>query len=476
MQINNLGFPTGLLGAGGAAPDAGIGFAQTLGQVLGAPSQAIAGAGLTAAPAANDSVAPAATMSMAQLLTAAAPLAPPPALTPAGVTPAAVAPDAPVPAAPVPDAQPVVAEPADPAIAAALPANPAAVEPQAPQASGKPIVQGKPAKPGSESKPEPSLDLLADPAPEAPVADAPAEQPVEESKTETPVKRSPRIADDVAEDLPADPAANANAQPVAAELVAAAAVQAPVRPELAVRPQPSPTRQIGEVSGNARKADAGRAEPATAQPAATGDKAHAAVSAVAGKAGDKNDNAPSDERGQAPAFTLRQDAHAATPAHAATETSRTQAAPAIAAAEPVIAARPGHLGQQMGVEIARKVEGGDDTLRVRLSPDNLGKVEVTLSFDDAGTLRATVRADSAHALDLLRQDAPDLGRALDQAGIRADAQSFRFESRSEGGGAQGQQQQRQNSSGGPLAGNDEPDTTEIAYREIRSDGQVDLLA
>ena len=117
-------------------------------------------------------------------------------------------------------------------------------------------------------------------------------------------------------------------------------------------------------------------------------------------------------------------------------------------------------------------------LRVRLSPDNLGKVEVTLSFDDAGTLRATVRADSAHALDLLRQDAPDLGRALDQAGIRADAQSFRFESRTGDGNAQAQQQQQQNqnSATGQHAGGDEPDTTDIAYRGIRGDGQVDLLA
>ncbi|NYT42117.1 flagellar hook-length control protein FliK [Sphingomonas sp. R-74633] len=468
MQINNLGF-AGLLGAGSAntaAAATGDSLGQAFGLLLGAPNTP-AGAGMTPPLAANDASAPAVpaatpNLSMAQLLTTAAPLATP-AVTPAGVTPAVAAP-----IVTEPDAQPIVADPA--AAAPTLPEDPAMV----PQAQGEPIVQGKPAKPAPDAKPNAGLDLLADPAPEAPVAEAPVEQPFEEPKTPTPVKRGPRLADDVAEELPADPAVSANAQPVPAEIVAAAVAQAPVRPELAVKPQPSPTRQIGEVSSNARKAEAGRAEPASTQPAAGGEKAHAAVSAVAGKAGDKNDNAASDERGQAPAFTLRPDAHAA-PAHATTETSRTPATASIAVAEPVIAARPGHLGQQMGVEIARKVEAGDDTLRVRLSPDNLGKVEVTLSFDDAGTLRATVRADSAHALDMLRQDAPDLGRALDQAGIRADAQSFRFESRSEGGGAQGQQQQSQNSAGNHFAGNDEPDVTE-AYREIRGDGQVDLLA
>jgi flagellar hook-length control protein FliK len=148
-----------------------------------------------------------------------------------------------------------------------------------------------------------------------------------------------------------------------------------------------------------------------------------------------------------------------------------------AAAEPLVTARSGHLGQALGVEIARKVEAGQDTLRVRLSPEHLGKVEVTLAFDDGGTLRATVRAESQHALELLRQDAPDLGRALDHAGIRADGQSFRFESRGDGGsGAQAQQQPGQQRSGGQFAGHDEPEPAPPAYRAIRSDGQVDLLA
>ena len=495
MQINNFGF-AGLLGAGSAnAAAAGTGDAlsQAFGLLLGAPNTP-AGAGMTPPLAANDGAAPAVpagstpNLTMAQLLTTAAPLATPataalvtpatatpatPATaTAADVTPADVTPAVPVPVpVPAPEA-PIVA--ADPAVGA-LPV-PGEDSPILPEMPAKPVVQGKPnqpAKPAPDAKPEPGLALLADPGPEAPAAEAPVEQPAEEGKAPTPVKRGPRPADDAVEAIPV----TLDAQPVAADpaIVMVAVAQAPVRPELAVKPQPSPTRQIGEVTGKAAKADAAPAEPGTAQPMAANDKTHAAVSAIAGKSGDKNDNAPSDERGQAPAFTLRQDAQTA-PAHATAETARTQS-PAVAATEPVIAARPSHLGQQMGVEIARKVEAGEDTLRVRLSPENLGKVEVTLSFDDGGTLRATVRAESQHALDMLRQDAPDLGRALDQAGIRADAQSFRFESRSDGSGAQAQQQQHnQNSAGGQLAGNDEPDTTEVAYREIRNDGQVDLLA
>ena len=151
------------------------------------------------------------------------------------------------------------------------------------------------------------------------------------------------------------------------------------------------------------------------------------------------------------------------------------AAPA-APAEPVIEARAGHLGHSLGVEIARKVELGEETLRIRLNPVELGRIEVTLSFDDKGSLQATVRTESAQAMDLLRQDAPDLARTLDQAGVRTDAQSFRFENRGgDGGGQQAQQHGQQNRSQF-ASSDDDAGIAEPIYRPIRSDGQVDLLA
>ncbi|SFK18613.1 Flagellar hook-length control protein FliK [Sphingomonas sp. NFR04] len=154
------------------------------------------------------------------------------------------------------------------------------------------------------------------------------------------------------------------------------------------------------------------------------------------------------------------------------------AAPAAPAAEPVLNARAGELGRSLGVEIARKVDAGEDTLRVRMNPAELGRVEVTLAFDDKGRVQATMRAESQHTLELLRQEAPDLGRALDQAGIRSDASSFRFESRDGGtsSGGNGQQASQQQSRGGNQQFHDEPDAQTAAYRPIRGDGQVDLIA
>ncbi|WP_137871838.1 MULTISPECIES: flagellar hook-length control protein FliK [unclassified Sphingomonas] len=475
MQINNIGFPAGLLGAGSADPATGIGFAQMLGGTGNA-----AGNGAPMPPAANDMLAPAAPLSMAQLLTTAAPPAPAemPAKAPAELPPAETAPAQG--RAPAEPAQPM--GPQLPADAPAAIADPA-------------VTPGKPPMPGTDTKPaKPAADAMPPPAP--PIADTPpvateaSDAPVQGGQPEepkSPIKRAPRPAGTGEEPIAADPATAPDNAP-AADMAAAAIVQAPPHPELVAAPQPAPARQLGEVPPPTRKADPARGLQTAvqgAEPATGGERIPAAPAAIAGKTGEKNENAPGDDRGQAPIFSLRHDAHAApTAAHASSDAARptavppTGTSPAATAAEPVVAARPGHLGQALGVEIAHKVEAGEDMLRVRLSPDNLGKVEVTLSFDDAGTLRATVRAESAHALDLLRQDAPDLGRALDQAGIRADAQSFRFESRTGDGSAQAQQQQqqRQNASAGQFAGNDEPDTTDIAYRSVRGDGQVDLLA
>jgi flagellar hook-length control protein FliK len=167
----------------------------------------------------------------------------------------------------------------------------------------------------------------------------------------------------------------------------------------------------------------------------------------------------------------------------ATETARNTSAAAAAGAsptatgEPEVAARPGHLGQSLGVEIARKIQSGEETLRVRLNPVELGRIEVTLTFDDRGSLQATMRTESPQALDLLRQDVPELARTLDQAGVRADAQSFRFENRAgDGGGNQSSPHQQRGNQQHASAEQGDFETDDQAYRAIRGDGRVDLLA
>lgn len=174
-------------------------------------------------------------------------------------------------------------------------------------------------------------------------------------------------------------------------------------------------------------------------------------------------------------------------------TSRPSASPypAVApgpATAPVVQAQPGRLGADIGVEIARAAKGEREDLLIRLDPRDMGRVNVRLSFERDGTLRAVMSADSPAALDMLRRESGDLNRALADAGIRSDAQSLRFDARSgdhgqgpgQGPGQgwhRGQSGGRQDQDGGPhLADDGASDFIDPHFRPLRASGQVDLMA
>lgn len=361
-----------------------------------------------------------------------------------------------------PVAAPVAAEVAQPGGAVDIDVSQPAVD-----GNAKPV-------PGKAGKPQIATPNQADE-----IADILAEEPAA-PVAQVPVENGPKkvaVAETEAGPRKPVPAAKDEAKPEQGEAVA----QLP-QAQIAVAAQPVVARHAVPTKADSQPQlviDAKRG-------AVTQDMAQANVlaaadgNAVTGVADGNGNTANTGTGGEQPqqqdpkaSFTAKLDAvlqpaaaHATSPIAAPVEAPRT---------EPVIAARQGHVGQALGVEIARKVEAGAETLRVRLSPEHLGKIEVTLAFDD-GKLQATVRTESAHALDLLRQDAPDLARTLDQAGIRTDAQSFRFEARADTGGQSSpqHQQQRGNQTQQHAAADDlEPAP---AYRALRADGQVDLIA
>ena len=145
----------------------------------------------------------------------------------------------------------------------------------------------------------------------------------------------------------------------------------------------------------------------------------------------------------------------------------------------VVAARPGQVGRDMGVEIARHMAAGREELIVRMDPAELGRVDVRMTFDRDGGLRALVTADSQVALDMLRREAGDLNRALSEAGVRTDSQSFRFDSRGGEGGQFAQRGQQDGRSGGDGharggQGADEDDVPQ--YQRLMTSGRVDVMA
>lgn len=148
---------------------------------------------------------------------------------------------------------------------------------------------------------------------------------------------------------------------------------------------------------------------------------------------------------------------------------------------PVVQAQPGRVGSDIGVEIAKAAKGDREDLLIRLDPRDMGRINVRLSFDGEGVLRAVMSAESPAALDMLRRESGDLNRALADAGIRSDAQSLRFDARSgdqgQGSGQGGQRAPHAQSAGSQRTGSDEAiELADPHYRPLRSSGQVDLMA
>lgn len=399
-----------------------------------------------------------------------------------------------------------VAAPAQPSASAAQP-KPSIAQP-APTIAQPESTVAQPKPTAAQPKPTPTPTPTPNAAPVTLLSAIPANdaQPVapndaaalpavsvEQRETALPIKIAARRSGSVSSADP-DPA---GAMPPVPDAAAATAAVAPPPLALAtVQPQPIAQPAAPQPAAQNKTSAATASRPATVDtvaatgtvpaPAAGEETAGPVRTAAIGPAhGGASDGGTMGDGAQ-PSFGQQlaaADTHAAgtvplagTPAALPAATPSAAAAPA---AETVVHARPGELGRTLGVEIARKVEAGEDTLRVRLNPAELGRVEVTLAFDDKGRVQATMRAESQHTLELLRQDAPDLGRALDQAGIRSDASSFRFESRDGGSassGGNGQSGGQQQSRGGNRQFRDEPEVQTAAYRPIRGDGQVDLIA
>lgn len=82
--------------------------------------------------------------------------------------------------------------------------------------------------------------------------------------------------------------------------------------------------------------------------------------------------------------------------------------------------------EQIAVNIQRAAASGTDRIRIRLQPAELGRVNVQLEVKRDQQLRVVITAEKPETLDLLQRDARQLQRALQMAGLQADAGSLEF--------------------------------------------------
>jgi flagellar hook-length control protein FliK len=107
----------------------------------------------------------------------------------------------------------------------------------------------------------------------------------------------------------------------------------------------------------------------------------------------------------------------------------------------------------LAVEIAARVTRDEKSFQIRLDPPELGRIDVQLNVDASGHVTTRLTADRPETLNLLRQDASSLQRALESTGLKAGSGGLEFSLRNQsfGGEAGGQRGGRSNGSPSPVA-------------------------
>lgn len=80
----------------------------------------------------------------------------------------------------------------------------------------------------------------------------------------------------------------------------------------------------------------------------------------------------------------------------------------------------------LAVEIAARASAGKNRFEIRLDPPELGKIDVRLDIDKHGHVTSRLIVEKAETLDLLRRDAPQLERALQDAGLKTSGDGLQF--------------------------------------------------
>lgn len=88
----------------------------------------------------------------------------------------------------------------------------------------------------------------------------------------------------------------------------------------------------------------------------------------------------------------------------------------------------------LAVEIASRALAGKQRFEIRLDPPELGRIDVRLDVDREGRVTSRLVVERAETLDLLRRDAAQLERALQQAGLKTSDHSLEFSLRQDSAG------------------------------------------
>jgi flagellar hook-length control protein FliK len=90
----------------------------------------------------------------------------------------------------------------------------------------------------------------------------------------------------------------------------------------------------------------------------------------------------------------------------------------------------------LAFEIAVSARSGKSRFEIRLDPADLGRIDVRIDVDRNGQVTSHLTVEKPETLSMLRQDAPQLQRALDDAGLRTGNGGLQFSLRDQSSSGQ----------------------------------------
>jgi flagellar hook-length control protein FliK len=90
----------------------------------------------------------------------------------------------------------------------------------------------------------------------------------------------------------------------------------------------------------------------------------------------------------------------------------------------------------VAMEIAASAKSGKTSFEIRLDPADLGRIDVRIDVDRNGQVTSHLTVEKPETLSMLRQDAPQLQRALDDAGFKIDGSGLQFSLRDQSSSGQ----------------------------------------
>jgi hypothetical protein len=313
-------------------------------------------------------------------------------------------------------------------LATNAPASPASAVAAAPTAAAATPAT---ASPDVADPAAPAINTAQATTPDAIVV--PVNQPA--AKADTPIQADPELAATVAVAnpvVPVAPKATAKASTPARGNESTAPINTGIASDVAPSAAlPSSDATGKSVAPQGPAADGKRKADGIAVDAAKTDPASTDAPAVAATASRPEHRAPAtqvqtepSDTGQAANAVQQPQARSATTPVPATQLSVTAATSALVPLN------------SLALQIAVTAQSGKSRFEIRLDPAELGRIDVRIDVDRHGQVTSHLTVEKPETLAMLRQDAPQLQRALDNAGFKTGDSGLQFSLRDQSSSGQ----------------------------------------